>query len=452
MKTLYVHAGTPKTGTTAIQKFCMANRGLLKSKGYVYPDFRDITELARRNVTPSRNGCFLTSRCWSKDDAREMFRRGMDRVIENFEKYDNVILSDEAIYANTIERRKTLWRELLEEGEKGGFDVRMIVYLRRQDEFFPSFWNQLVKKERDKRGCLTWEEYWHDPARIKECGLDYDVHLAAIERELGIERMTVRRYDRDRFYGGSIFADFLQAVGLELDDSYKIPDSERSRNEKLAGNMHEIKRIVNGMKPDIDMKANHFYREALLHASALPGVDRPYGMFSKEEAEGFLERYREGNRRVAERYFGESGDLFSMEVKDLPKWQKDNPDMIDDVVRYTTMVAEALRQENIELREKLESQDERLKRQEKELERLKEEVDKPLKVRLKRKASKVLKSVREKRKDKGGGDDGNASGVKANAGNAGGSGNASSGVKTSDGDANGGNANGNVKNGSDGKN
>lgn len=36
-KTLYIHAGTHKTGTTAIQKFLSANRDLLAKNGYLYP-------------------------------------------------------------------------------------------------------------------------------------------------------------------------------------------------------------------------------------------------------------------------------------------------------------------------------------------------------------------------------------------------------------------------------
>lgn len=38
-KTLYVHVGTTKTGTTAIQSFCIDNDEVLHRKGYCYPLF-----------------------------------------------------------------------------------------------------------------------------------------------------------------------------------------------------------------------------------------------------------------------------------------------------------------------------------------------------------------------------------------------------------------------------
>ena len=36
-KVVYLHIGTPKTGSSAIQFFCGNNRKLLKEKGVAYP-------------------------------------------------------------------------------------------------------------------------------------------------------------------------------------------------------------------------------------------------------------------------------------------------------------------------------------------------------------------------------------------------------------------------------
>ena len=55
MKTLYLHIGTPKTGTTSIQHFCKHNEKVLAGKGICYPLF-DFKYLDSGN---SRNGLFL---------------------------------------------------------------------------------------------------------------------------------------------------------------------------------------------------------------------------------------------------------------------------------------------------------------------------------------------------------------------------------------------------------
>lgn len=39
MATLYIHIGTPKTATTAIQTFCENNREALKLDGFYFPEF-----------------------------------------------------------------------------------------------------------------------------------------------------------------------------------------------------------------------------------------------------------------------------------------------------------------------------------------------------------------------------------------------------------------------------
>ena len=40
MKTLYLHVGTPKTGTCAIQELCTLNQGLLNSQDTVIRNLR----------------------------------------------------------------------------------------------------------------------------------------------------------------------------------------------------------------------------------------------------------------------------------------------------------------------------------------------------------------------------------------------------------------------------
>lgn len=37
MKTLYIHIGTSKTGTTSLQHFCTENEKLFEEQRYMYP-------------------------------------------------------------------------------------------------------------------------------------------------------------------------------------------------------------------------------------------------------------------------------------------------------------------------------------------------------------------------------------------------------------------------------
>lgn len=353
MKTLYVHIGTMKTGTTAIQSFCWGNRDVLNKYRYCYPDFHDLASTATRK----RNGCFLVEEYETVEKEKEVFRTGMDRVIEMFSQYDNVILSNEGIWGATLQRRAGLWEELKSEGEKAGFQVKIIVYLRRQDEYLSSCWNQMVKMG-TVEGVRKWDEYLNKIPKGRQ--LDYDKKLDGIAAVLGKENIIVRCYDWKKFYGGSIYADFLHIIGLSLTDEYVI--EREIVNTKLAGNMHEIKRIINTM-PMVDKDSNFYFRDILLECSNDSQVEQNYSMFSKEEAEEFIKKYEDGNRRVAVEYMGiEDGSLFSQTVKDAPKWEKENPNVQDDMVRFVCAACMRLKSENEQLKGELDKMERRVKK------------------------------------------------------------------------------------------
>ena len=115
MKTLYLHVGTPKTGTCAIQELCTLNQGLLNSQGYCYPEF----PYSYPGFGKRRNAVFLQRPIW-KDGVRQpeqekqRFLEGMDIIRKHFETYDNVILSDEGVWGSSCENRKSIWPELKE--------------------------------------------------------------------------------------------------------------------------------------------------------------------------------------------------------------------------------------------------------------------------------------------------------------------------------------------------
>ena len=102
MKTLHVHIGTPKTGTTSIQNFCADNEALLTQAGYCYPVF----PYHYPAVAKLRNGHFLFGKILDSEGGRdkqkekERYQEGIQRVHELFQTYHDVILSDEDIWRN----------------------------------------------------------------------------------------------------------------------------------------------------------------------------------------------------------------------------------------------------------------------------------------------------------------------------------------------------------------
>lgn len=340
-KTLYVHIGTTKTGTTAIQGFCADNREVLKRKGYIYPLF----PFHYQDAPDRRNAHFLIAE--DDKDNNGVFREGMDIILELFQTYPNVILSDEAIWSAGYDRRMELFKTLKKVSKENGFQVKIIVYLRRQDTYLISGWNQMIKSGLGDSAVVSWADYFTDRVHISK--MNYGTNLSKMAKVWGKKKILVRRFNPAHFVGGSIYADFLQTIGLELTDEYTIAKS--MRNMRLSGNTHEIKRILNGM-PDMDVSSHDFFRRALLSYADISGKAYPNEMISEAEAKAFMEKYAEENRKVSEEFF-DGEPLFESDWKDVPKWEKDNPYMMDDLIRFVGACCMQLREENAQLRQEV---------------------------------------------------------------------------------------------------
>lgn len=352
MKILYVHIGTPKTGTTSIQKFLCKNRNVLEKYGYCYPDFQDLVPGYSAHI----NGRFLvqTSMVKSKKDriGQRTYRVGMDRVINLFETYDNVILSCESIYRATYSRRSSLWQELKEEGEKHGFSVKIIIYLRRQDLYMVSYYNQKVKmniRADGRVGQKTWEEFMEPPIP-EERSLNYYERLERIRVVLGREAIIVRRFDKNHFYGGSLYSEFLHLIGLEYTEEYQVDKEEC--NQSLMGNTVEIMRLLNEVE-ELNSEDRSFFKKALYADGPISAKYYKTSMFSKKEAEEFLTEYETENQKIAEEYIGDGQPLFDNTIEDLPKYNHRNEYMIDDVIRFTALCMKQLLNENRKLEKEI---------------------------------------------------------------------------------------------------
>ncbi len=348
MKTLYLHIGTPKTGTTAIQLFCRQNEKQLREDGIVFPRMPHYYG----HLHNSRNGLFLSYDWKDKRGAQKKkqeeaaLSEGFGIVRSCFETADNVLLSDEGIWFASHGRRRNIWQILSEEAEQAGYLIKIIVYLRRQDQFALSCWNQQVKSGTAKRCTWTAEEYLNSPPA--NLSLHYWEKLEELAGIFGRENLIVRRYERSRFTDGSIIPDFMQTLGLSLTDAYEIPDN-KELNPGLKGNAIEFKRIYNGMEGLCDEDNRYLKRMLKQYSHDFTGIKNP-PILDAETAREFLSQFEEGNRRIAREYFQEDSLLFDQNFPDSEKWEKNNEDMTDDLLRVTGMMMMDLRSSIQELK------------------------------------------------------------------------------------------------------
>lgn len=333
MATLYLHIGTPKTGTTALQSFCLENRAALLRKGYsfmrspyYYPD-----------IMNARNGHFLIQPRSAADGSiqtergRRQWKGGMDAVSAQFRRVPNVILSDEGIWNAD---QNGIWRDLKEESQKRGFDVRVIVYLRPQDQFLSSRWGQQVKYPIDEIGRTKFDELL--PSADEWTHLDYYEMLEGISSQFGRERVIARIYDRECFPDGDVVKDFLSILQLPPDGDFRYV---QDRNSSIYGNALEIKRVLNTI-PGVPPEAHRLALKIARQCTAQETAFARRSLFSPEERAAFMRRYEESNRRLARDYFGDERlVLFPPVENPPPKWDPNSPEMYETIIRFFGIAA-----------------------------------------------------------------------------------------------------------------
>ena len=331
MKTLYLHLGQQKTGSTALQRFCAGNRDALGARGVAYP----LMPFMYRYVTRARNGHFLIGMakdkegkpCPGKQQRRE--RTAWRLIGEAFEAHDAVLLSDERLWDRSADERP-FWEDVLQHARQGGWSVRAIVYLRRQDKLAMSWYGQMVRQG-GLTGAKSWERWVAAPRDIQ---LDYFANLQRIASFIGRENITVRVYDRTELErdGGSLYTDFLSCLGLQVDESLHLPNRDYNASS-LTPNFQLFLSAVNA-SPHHTRVGTDVFRQAAEHCSAQPGPAQRMEMFSAEEACAFMARYEQGNERIAAEYLHRSGPLFAMDFPEVTKWTAANPWLHDDLLRY----------------------------------------------------------------------------------------------------------------------
>ena len=141
-----------------------------------------------------------------------------------------------------------------------------------------------------------------------------------------------------------------------------------------------MKRIINEIG-DFDRDDDRLIRNILYDDSEISKTQVVSEVFSKQEAEEFLRKYEQSNMQVAQTYFDDGMPLFDNTVPDIPKYDRNNPYMIEDVLRFAAIGIKYLRREQAASGEQIRELQRRAAKSEGEI------------VRLERQAQKLQKQV-----------------------------------------------------------
>lgn len=293
-----------KTGTSSIQALLRRNRQRLAEIGILYPRTPGRARHVRLSLSlkpaDRLEGLPGWKRLGETDPAtfRERFRRRLLREIGDA-GLPRVLFSDEGLYGLPDESLSDLARCTRRNGDK----VRVVVYLRRQDDHLVSHYQQVVKVRETRR--LTERIRQVDYSRTH----DYYARLSSWRRFAEPDALVVRRFEPPGFVDGSLYQDFFEAAAIPVRADALEP-VEAPRNESLDAEAVELLRIVNLLRREDPSASalpsdNHDLVRRLGEVAQGPTLTAPDSVLDE-----YMAGWEASNLAVARELLGDDDALF----------------------------------------------------------------------------------------------------------------------------------------------
>lgn len=349
MATIYLHIGMPKTGTTSIQKFLSDNEKVLEQHGICFPDFG----LRYSRVGERRNGHFLSkikisnSGDFMENAAYANYQTVLTQLSKLSQSYDRIILSDEGLWRNKGDS-PAFWKKFKGDLGEKGLSLRVLVYLRRQDNFVQSIYRQKIKRFKTN---LSFHSFLEDFNEVYP--LDYYSYMNMLSDCIGRENLIIRVYEKEQYQGEAhdLFSDYLNIFDLSLSDGFEI--KEQACNLSLDDTRLELRRALSPLpkpyKDKVLMNALYSFPED----EPSPEGSIKTSFFKPGEQSAYLNNFSESNARLAKEFLGrEDGALFySNKGMDDPEYSVDTEALIAETIFLYGRSVQLLEEEVKALRE-----------------------------------------------------------------------------------------------------
>ena len=200
-------------------------------------------------------------------------------------------------------------------GATQNFDVKIILYLRRQDDFIESWYTQTIHQG-ESHSFADFMKGYEDSDSLK-----YSRIIGDFAQQFGKENLLVRSYHSASSIG--LIRHFQSIIGQQ--DFFTSKDETR-KNPSYSGHAYEIAKRANGRLIESDRK---ILRESLQRVMHKP-KNESFSFFSIQERKELLQRFADDNRWVAQNYIFE--DVSTAFPPPLEEQAKAQPPLTHDEV------------------------------------------------------------------------------------------------------------------------
>lgn len=275
---LVLHIGAGKTGSSSIQTFLGANRKRLASMGILVPNGRmEFSHGMGQQV-------FFLQGLVGQPNAGQTLKAKVASAIARFgaTSLKAIIISAENL-SNLHDLHET-FAALRED-----FELCIVFYIRRQEDFYLSAWQQWYAKTGKPHG--PW---------LKRMPDDFADWAGTIDRwdQLRPEHFVVRVYDRSELVNGDVLHDFCAVLRLPIDT---LELDKKPTNESFGVHVSTLySDIAAVFENPHDRNVERLLYEYDVKAA---GKKKNETLFTSEELAFIRDKHAAGNKRIKDRFF-----------------------------------------------------------------------------------------------------------------------------------------------------
>jgi len=293
MKSLVLHLGIPKTGSSALQVFCAQNRKALLAQSFDYFELGDFALGARGKISSGNAAhlarSFLRPKGAGYRPDRDQQLAALDRKIATSTCDTGLLSSEIFVFAEDA-----ALAEFSSRLAARGISLRFFYYIRDQVQFLTSSYIQQVKRH----ACTETCEQYVMRVYEKIAHIKYSKLFERLSKFASRDQIICKNYEDARASEHGIYDAFLNTFGL---DSVGLRFADVTVN--LSLNLTEIKIMLalNELKPRM------VFSDLLVENATLRGrkpSDLTQQLLSYDCLKRLEDYFAEDNARFARAYFG----------------------------------------------------------------------------------------------------------------------------------------------------
>ena len=291
-RSLFLHIGGEKTGTTTVQQFLTRNSSRLRRVGFDYP-------CETNNICFSRQAHFPIAACLidqKADFLSQEKRVALPFVLEKLTRRLSATKYDTILSCEHFSSRLSETRQLVALREALPADnIKIIYYIREPSDLALAAWSTAVwygERNAFNSDLVTPDNRYYN---------HFDI-LTLWGSVFGELNLIVREYNRSRLTGGDIRKDFCSLLGINSDGML----FERDKNQSLDLQCLEVLRLINSALPDFRECESGWRRSQKIRelvSENFGGGTSIKTLLTVKEANLVKSRFGEVNSKINERYF-----------------------------------------------------------------------------------------------------------------------------------------------------